>query len=117
PRLNTTKLASSFALTRSVLSSALFSASGPWFSGSLISETRNMRERLGDDGRKGKRGAYKADDQDGGGDRRVGRGPDGGGSVERGRHGRHGVRPHALRRPQVPDGGPRRPQPHAFRTA
>src|SRR5580698_7358831 len=91
PRLYTVKRASSRAVTRSFLSSALLSASGPWFSGSLISDTRNIRERLRDGGREGKSEAYTVHDEDGGSDRRGARGPDGGGGVERGRRGRHRV--------------------------
>src|SRR5579862_4917547 len=114
PRLNTETLTRSFAVTRSFLSSALVSRSGPWSSGSLISDTRNMAGAL-NDGSRERKDAYIRHDEDGGSDRRGAGGPDGGGDVERGRRDRDRVRPHAVRRPQVPDGGPRRPQPHAFR--
>src|ERR1700677_5178431 len=113
PRLNTVKLSSSRAVSRSFLSSALFSASGPWSSGSLISDTRNMAGALSDGVCKGK-DAYIDHDEDGGSHRRRAGGPDGGGGVERGWRGRDCVRPHAVRRPQVPVGGTRRPQPHPF---
>src|ERR1700753_3202723 len=96
PRLNTVKCASSFAVTRSFLISALFSASGPWSSGSLISETRNMAGALGGGGHK-RKDAYIGHDEDGSGDRRGPGRPDGGRGVERGRCGRDRVRPHAVR--------------------
>src|SRR5579862_6233640 len=87
PRLNTETLTRSFAVTRSFLSSALVSRSGPWSSGSLISDTRNMAGAL-NDGSRERKDAYIRHDEDGGSDRRGAGGP---------------------------DGGPRRPQPHAFR--
>jgi hypothetical protein len=53
-----------------------------------------MVEALGDGSREGK-DAYMRDDKDGGSDRRRPGGLDGGGGVERGRRGRHRVRPYA----------------------